>query len=56
MMVHADLDGGDSGGIQLGAILHCLGSEQWDEVIKGQKHIVPLPSLSVKAPIHQQIV
>lgn len=31
----ADLDGGDSGGVQVGAILDSLGSEEGNELLKG---------------------
>jgi len=47
---YADLYGCDCGRVQLGTIFDCLGSEEGDELLKRQLHIVPLTSLGVKAP------
>lgn len=51
--IAADLDGGDSGGVQLGAVLDGLGPEEGYELVKGQLHVMPLPSLGVKAPANR---
>ena len=50
----ADLDGGDGGGVQFGPVLDGLGSEEGYELLKGQLHIMPLPSFGVKAPANRQ--
>ncbi len=52
----ADLYRSNCWRVQLGAILDSLGSEDGDELLKGQLHIVPLTSFGVKAPAEPHLV